>query len=372
MSTPTYATPTDVYNASGFAADALKRILEMDDDELEDLINDYLLEAEGYVKEAVDIPSVMAFEVHRGTGEDDEFDLGDDDELFVNSITVTNCIELVKACFFEGRKKKLPFPKDCDTPTDDYSLWDSTGYTQPSDESTIVKAGDVSMKFDWSGGAGTARYPDVSSDEYIDENIDIFSFMFLRLRASVANVTVTIRLYDADGNYNEATFLITKANHWYKAMLDLDEDFTSTINWDDTNLMYLTISVDKACTLYADNLNFNDDWCFTAPSGKLLIMHRSVDEPAPDGFQFMVTYTYDPFKASVPKLINSATKRFAAAKVVEHLIGVRESFVTYESEDLDLIPDKEALYAKKGSLEAAAKADLRKYGYGWSGAPITG
>lgn len=369
---PTYATENDVYKASGFAKAALLRIIDVEAQELTEMILAWIIEAEGIVKDAVDIPLIKPFERHLGTGEDDELDLGQDDEPFYTGIDVTDCVELVKACFFEGKRKKLPYPKDCDEPTEDYSLWDDTGYTQPTNEQTIKKAGDVSMKFDWSGGAGTGRYPNVTDGYYIDKNIDIFDFMFMRLRSDTASVTVTVRLYDADGNYNEATYIVSKANHWYMAMLDLDEDFTTTIDWDDTNLMYLTISVDKACTLYVDNMNFNDDWCFTAPSGKLVIMRKSTDEPAPDGYEFLVTYTYDPFKNEVPALINSATKRFAAAKLVEHLIGVREAYITYEAESLELVPEKEVLYAKKGSLEAKAKDDLRRYGYGWSGAPILG
>lgn len=370
--TPTYATENDVYKASGFTKAALLRILDIESQEMTEQILNYIVEAEGKVKEAVSFPAIKAFEQHFATGEDDEFQLGQEDETFYTGIDVEDCIESVKMCLFEGTKRKLPYPRDCDEPTEDYTLWDDTGYTPPTNEQTIKEAGDVSMKFNWSSVIGIARYPNVTDGYYIDKNIDIFDYMFMRLRSNTASVTVTIKLYDAAGNYNEATFLISKANHWYKAMLDLDQDFTSTVDWDDNPLYYFTVTVDKACILYVDNLNFNDEWCFTAPSGQLVIMRRSVDEPAPDGYEFTVTYTYDPFKVTVPELIKSATKKFAAAKLIEHLIGIREAYITYEAESLSLIPEKDQLYATKGSLEAGAKQDLRDYGYGWAGAPILG
>lgn len=223
------------------------------------------------------------------------------------------------------------------------------------------------MKFDWSTTIGTARYPNVSGGEYLDKNIDIFTYMFLRVRASVANTTVTIKLYNEAGSCNTATYKMVTAGKWYMVMLDLDSDFTGSVDWNDDPLYWFTITVDKECLFYVDNINFNDDWCFTAPSGKLVIMRRSCDQPAPDGYEFTVTYTYDPFKSSVPQNIKEATALYAGAKIIDHLIGIRQTFQAFEAESLELIPDKESLYITRTTMIARADKKLASYGFGWSG-----
>jgi len=178
-----------------------------------------------------------------------------------------------------------------------------------------------------------------------------------------------IRLYDAAGNYNTATYTISKKNHWYLVMLHLDDDFTTTIDWDDEPLYWLEIEVDQACILYFDNACFNDEWAYTAPEGKLVIMRKSANEPPHDGYPFYVTYRYDPFKVTVPENIKNATARLAGVRLIDHLIGVREGAIGFEFEGDTLLPlpDKETLYKRKGSLMALAKQDLAVYGYGWSG-----
>lgn len=366
MASTKYAEEDDIYLATGITKDAIIRITEKTDDQVKDMIEAFIMDAEDDIRDQLGLPHVCALEKHLGTDEDDEFQLGQEDSDFYMNIDVEDCLELIKACFFEGIKKKLPYPRNCDDYSEDYTEWDSTGYTQPSNDASVKKAGKYSMKFAFSTTL-KARYPDVSNSVYIDKNIDIYTFMFLRVRSSVANTTITIRLYDEAGNYNYATYKAVTANKWYLVMLDLDEDFNTTIDWDDTPLYYFEIEVDQACTLYMDNINFNDDWCFTAPSGKLVIMRKSSDEPPAEGYEFIVTYTYDPFKASVPQNIKEATALYAGAKLIDHLIGIRQSFQAFEAESLTSIPDKESLYITRTTMLAKADKKLSDYGFGWSG-----
>lgn len=364
-----YADYTDVYEQSGFTEEMLIRYTGEDASGVQTLLTKYCASATKKIKDLLEIPHLVPRELHLGTGEDDEFQLGPEDECVYFDEEVEDLIESVKHCYFKRTRMKKPYPRDCDEATEDKDLWDATGYTQPSDETTIVKAGTNSMKFDWSGGAGKARYPDVSNDKYIQYNIDIYEFVFFRVQSDTNDVTVTLRLYNSDGSCNTATYLVSKKGKWYKVMLDIDDDFSGSVNWDDDELYYFEIEVDKACTLYVDNFNFNDEWCFTAPKGTLVIMHKSTDEPPCDGFPFYTTYTYDPFKESVPKTIEEACAQMASVELIDHLIGIREGAIAFEFEGSTLITniDKETLYARKGSLTARAKENLRSYGYGWSG-----
>jgi len=368
MTVPSYATETDVFEKSGFPKQAVERITGLNAKEVTDLVNGFLRKGEKSVKDALEIPHVVPHELHIGTGEDDEFDLGPDDEAFYVDYDPIGCLIAIKHCYFGRYRMRKPYPKDCDL-TDDKDLWDATGYVQPANDATNRQAGDYAMTYTFTLGNLKARYPDVTNDKYIDKNIDIFDYMFFRVRSNTAGIVVTIRLYDADDNYNTATYTISKKGHWYRVMLHLDDNFTPVIDWDDNPLFYFEIEVSGACILNVDNLCFNDEWAFTAPSGKLVIMRKSTNEPPYYGRAFYVTYTYDPFKVVVPENIKTATAQLAAIELIDHLIGVREGAVAFEFEAESMIPlpDKETLYARKGSLLARAKENLRGYGYGWSG-----
>jgi len=368
MTVPSYASESDVYESAGFTKEVVERVTGMNASELTDIVNGFLRSAEKDVKDALEIPHVVPRELHLGTGEDDEFDLGPDDEEFYIDYDPADCVEAVKHCYFGRYRKRKPYPKDCDL-TDDKDLWDSTGYVQPSNDATNKQAGDYAMTFTFTLGNLKGRYPDVTNDKYIDKNIDIHDYMFFRVRSDTAGVVVTIRLYDTNDLCNTVTYTISRKGHWYRVMLHLDDDFTSIVDWDDNSLFYFEIEVSEACILNVDNLCFNDEWAFTAPSGKLVIMRKSANEPPYYGEEFYTTYTYDPFKVNVPENVRIATACLAAIELIDHLIGVREGAIAFEfeSETMIAIPDNETLYARKGSLRARAKEKLRGYGYGWSG-----
>lgn len=369
---PKYANEQDVYDATGFTSAMIQRVTEKESSEVTDLVNGMLLSAESKVKELLHIPYVKHMERHLGTGEDDEFDLGPEDEEFYVDYDPSDRVEKVFACYFGDYRKKKPLPKDCDTYSDDKSLWDTSSGSRvaPSNEATIKKAGDYSMSFVLTANQ-YGRHPRVSTGYYIDRNIDIFDFICLRVRSNTANVKITIKLYDSEDNYNYAEYTIKKANHWYTVMLHLDDDFTDTVDWDDNNLYYFDIQVDKACTLYVDNINFNDEWFFTAPSGKLVIARKSTNEPPSLNYPFYVTYTYDPFEIDVPECLKEAVAQFAGAKLIDHLIGIRQQTTgfEYESDTLLPIPDRETLYKRRGSLIALAKENLASIGYGFTFVP---
>jgi len=84
-----------------------------------------------------------------------------------------------------------------------------------------------------------------------------------------------------------------------------------------------------------------------------------------------ISYLYNPFLVSTPQNIMDACAQYAGIALVDHLLGIREGYQAFEAEDLIPISDKENLYAKKGSLLARAKENLRSYGFGWHGTVAT-
>ena len=372
---PTYASEEDVIDESGFTKASIERITGLDDTQVTNLINRFLLKSESKVQDLLVIPHIVPKELHLGDGENVEFDLGPDDEEFYIGDEVENLVDRVINVYFGNCRKKKPLPKLCDEYTDDKTEWDTGAtYMQPTNENTIKKAYNYSMKFIFTALILKARYPDVTSDIYIDKNIDMYNFMFFRVRSNTDNVVLTVRLYSTDSaTYNSTTYTIAKKGKWYLVMLHLNDDFSTDIDWNTENLYHFEIEVDQASQIYVDNLCFCDDWAFTAPIGKFVVMKKSTEDGSyASGYPFYVTYSYDPFRTKVPEFINGATAKFAAARLIDHLLGVREGVTAFEfqSDSMMGVPDKESLYARKGSLIASAKGDLRSYGFGWEGVVV--
>lgn len=374
-----YANENDVYAESGFTKEVIKRVTEKTDAEVTALIDGFIRDAEDKIKDRLEIPHLVPRELHCGDGESWEFDLGGEDEEVFFDEDVENCVELVKACFFERYRKRKPYPKGCDEHSDDSSFFGTGTGTTVSNDAIRVQAGTNAMKIVFATNRN-AYYP-ITKD--LNKPIDRFDFVSFRAETDTNDVTFELRLYDRWGNYDRAYFKLPKNGKSFVVNLDMDFNFThgiGSIDWSTVNLYYWEVRANKDCTLYLDNFNFNDGWFFTAPTGKLVIARKiistityefdySLDCAPCDGYPYYVTYTYDPFKVRVPENIKSATAQLAAVKLIDHLIGVRESLTAFEfaSETMMPIPDKESLYARKGSLLARAKENLRSYGYGFSG-----
>ncbi|TEU00353.1 MAG: hypothetical protein E3J23_02875 [Candidatus Stahlbacteria bacterium] len=93
-------------------------------------------------------------------------------------------------------------------------------------------------------------------------------------------------------------------------------------------------------------------------------------EDLAEGTTVHITYLYNPFLVNVPENIKTACAQFAGIALIDHLLGIREGYQAFEAEDLLPLTDKENLYAKKGSLLARAKENLRSYGFGWHGSVV--
>jgi hypothetical protein len=229
---------------------------------------------------------------------------------------------------------KKPYPEDCELGTESATpsiSWTGSGVGIAADQ-TYISAGDYSLKATFSG-AGYVQYPDGSVVDYLDKIVDSWSDLFLWVRCNTPDVTFTVRLYDKDENYAYETFTLRQENVSQYIWLDLD-NFTDILDWDDVRVQYIRIYVNKACTVYIDNLCFADSWAFSAPSGKF---HVSVadnvpsESPPSEGYPFFVTYSYDPFLASVPRRIAEAAEWLVGVYIIDHLRGLK-----YQELDMEM------------------------------------
>jgi hypothetical protein len=380
-----YSTESDVYDETGLTSAWTQQLTGKNAADVTTLINNFIADADDKINKRIGIPITVHRELHKGTGEDDEFDLCAEDEFgfFEEYDPANNTVEAF-ACYFDCKRKKRPYPKDCDQ-TESIASACAVSNAAVTDETTIVACGSNSLRAVFSA-AGWVRYPDISSQSVLNKNIDIFDFVSFRIRCSSAAVNLTLRLYDRDGNYCSVTFAVDRADNWFVMHFDIDSDFTYPVafDWDDTKLWYWELHADGACTVYFDNLNFNDEWFITAPQGKFCIAHRidylqsaggsraQGEEPPPDGYEFYVTYSVNPFLSSVPQCIAEASAKLAGVKLIDHLIGVRERNTAFlvEGDTLITAPDRETMYHTRSRLISEAKQCIADYGYGFEFTPV--
>lgn len=439
MAKPSYAQESDVYNETGMTSEFVQSYSGKTDSKVTELINSYLLIAESKIRHRIfknDKGQTVHRELHLGTGEDDEFQFGPEDEVYFTDYDPKNCVVNCFACYFKNKRKKMPYPKDCDKFTErktGYSV--SAGVTLTDDENTaltkdaseqdiyivatsvthltigdrvLLKGDNYSewkeiedidtsnkyvyfvkdLRYDYQygdsgtnpnaklygpvyAGEKTLKVECTTADDYIEyfnfaKNIDIFSYVTFRIKCNDATVTFTLYLYDKVGNSNSITFSVTKADVTEIVSFDID-DVSGSIDWDDEKCYGFRLAVDKACTFYFDNFCFNDDWAWSPIIGKLIIAHKSDEEPPSYGYPFRITYSFDPFKIEVPECIKSATAQLAGVKLIDFLIGIRERDVAFqvEAETGLPVPDKETLYHTRGTLLARAKENIAEYGYGF-------
>lgn len=235
-----------------------------------------------------------------------------------------------------------------------------------------IISGRRTIRFVFGTNGGSAIYPRTNANHFINKNIDIYDFMSLKVLCSSASAVLSIRLYDNAGNFNYVEFSVARANEEYFLSWDLDEDFTGNIDWDDTNLYYLELRADRACTVSLDNLNFNDEWFITAPRGILCIPRQSSDDPAGEGYPFHVTYSYNPYLHEVPWQVRDATAKFAAVKLLNYLIGIRLRDIGFAGEGESAIsrPDRDQMLFTRSRLERELKDIIKEIGYGFEFVPL--
>lgn len=440
--TPIYCSEDDVYYECGMDKEIIKEMKGWTlDSQVTTLINRYIFSAEKKINDRLGIPITRHREFHKGTGEDDEFELGCEDEIGYFTINSRDQVLEAYACYFNRFRKKRPYPKKCDlcekaydwsgvasncTVTDDQDGSDLASNASIDDITIAVVNGDVfgegdrilikdddgsqyaiiesidtntltltselrrafttvahaevigpiicgdkTLRFEFSD-AGYARYPRTNDDKYVNKNIDIFEFLSFKIKCSDEDAVLTIRLYDEDDNYNYYEFSVDKDYVWQLQSFDVDDECTGSIDWDDTKLYYIEIHVDRACTVWLDNFNFNDEWFITYPRGLLCIARKSSDEPVGEGYPFRITYSYNPYLHEVPHQVREATAKLAAIKLLNFLIGIRQRDISFGGEGESGVsrPDRDQLYFTRSRLDKELKEILREIGYGFEFTPV--
>jgi len=373
----TYCTYTDVLDATGLDLDRIKKlsVRHSSTAQVQTLIEGYIADAQKEIQDNLHIYTIRRKEIHLCTGEDDVYELGPEDEEGYIDYDVENClIDVINAYLGSvcAKSRKLrPYPLDCELGTESSTNWTGTATIA---DSTTRKAGSKSISVIFADATQYARYPDTTSDNWIDKNIDIFSFFAFYVRTSVNDTTVTVRLFDKDGNYNEASYKLEKKNHWYLVMFDLDEDFTSTVDWDDLSVYYVEYRVDKACTLLVDNANFNDWWMYTAPAGEIAIMRRMDEEPKPKNYVFGVTYRYDPYLVETPRNVKKACACLAGVDLIDFLRGIRMADTEFDAQTESGVPEysKDQLAIARKEIIGKYEKAIESIGYGYEFPVIKG
>lgn len=439
---PTYCSENDVYDECGMDSAIVVEMSGRSPSQVTTLVTQYILSAEKKINDKLGVPITRHREFHKGTGEDDEFDLGCEDEIGYFTLDTTQQVLDAYACYLNTRRMKRPYPKNADlceeaedwsgvttncTVTDDqqgsalsadasigeiditvgdgslfeendrilikddngeqYCVVDRTdgntlyltgelrrNFTTAANAIAIgpIISGDRTIRFVFGTGGGSARYPRTNVGRYINKNIDIFDFMSFKIRCSSADAVITISLYDRSGNRNYVSFSVDMALIWFFRSFDLDEEFTGSIDWDNVNLYYIEISADRDCTVLLDNLNFNDEWCFTAPRGLLSIPRKSSDEPVSQDYPMHITYSYNPYLHEVPYQVKEATAKFAAIKLLNFLIGIRLRDIGFGGEGESAVsrPDRDQMLFTRSRLERELKDTLAEIGYGFEFVPV--
>lgn len=359
-----YTTESGVYDRTGFSTAKIQSMSGKAEAAVTTLVEGYISDAEAQIREDIGYPIRISEERHYGDGNKNAFELGPADDPFAEEGDYDPEDGLVKVynAWFGKSKMRKPYPEDCELGTDlataSITDWGFSNATVSS-EGTVKIAGTYSTKAIFSA-SGYIQYPDGTNESYLDKIVDAWTDLFFWVRNSDVTKTITVRIYDKDGNYAEQEITLRQNNVGQYVWLDLDQ-FTSPLDWDTTQIQYIRFYVSGACTIYVDNMCFADSWAFTAPAG---LFHVSVAdnisaEGAPsEGFPFYVSYGYDPFLASVPRYIKEAAEWMAGVYIIDYLRGIKY-------EDLDFEVYAETLEAdtpfQRGGLLGVRTNMLKNY-----------
>ncbi len=110
-----FCTEEDVYLATGMDSATIQAVSELSAAQVTTMINRFIEQASRQVSDKLRIPETIHKEFHKGTGEDDEFTLGPEDEhAFFSDYNPLNTTVEGYSCYFGRIRKKLPFPRNAD------------------------------------------------------------------------------------------------------------------------------------------------------------------------------------------------------------------------------------------------------------------
>jgi|SRR3989304_4100039 len=355
----TYSTEDEVYEECGMDNATIASLTKKNTGQVSTLVLRYIQSGDMKIKRLLKVPISIRKEEHIFQ-ENKTVELGpyEDSLEFFGTWNPIDCVEEVYAIYLNGRRCKLPYPKDCDSEfTENITNMTIGSNCILTKEGSTIKCGIASIKAVFSG-AGSFHFPKLMN---LSKRIYPWRFIGFWGRVSDPTTTFTITLEDKDGNVETGTFTFDFANTWQIISLDMDA-FIGSINWQDVDLQKITISVDKACTFYLDNFNFNDGIFWTTPEGLICWSDPNTDPLA----KFEVTYSYDPYANDVPEDLAEASAKMAAIKILDYCLGARQRYIAFKqaAEDMDKTPDKESMEVVRGRLKREVMEILGGIGFG--------
>ena len=364
-----YTTETKVYDRTGLNSETIQTLSGKSSAEVTTLIEGYINDAQGTIREDIEFPLKVRNERHLGDSGKNIFELGPEDDPYGNEgdyDPVDGLVEVYSLNFGSLRMKK-PYPEDCELGTESEVGWIGTNVTLDSDTTNKI-SGNSSIILPFSD-AGYAQYPDGITISYLDKNIYTYPFIFFYAKTSDNTIPITVRLYNKDGIYTEETISLRQSNVGQYIWLYL-QSFDNAMDWNLNRLQYIRFYVTGACNLTIDNMCFADRWAFSAPAGfiHIAVADNMVDSPPQTGSVFYVNYGYDPFLASVPSNIAEAAEWQVGISIIDYLRGIRYRKTSFEvfgtTLELDEDQSREALMGVRTKMEKRYWECLRNWGPG--------
>lgn len=354
-----YSTQEDVFRESGLDSEIVEKLSGRNKTEITKQILEYIEASDAKINNILGVPIPIVKEEHRFK-KNPTLMLGpyEDSLGFHSEWNPKGCVTSVSDININGTSLNLPFPNDCDEYTENVDYVTAGTNCSVSRDFSVKKAGDASIKAIFSDAGHLTFFDGENNLDYLIYNIDFLSFWG---RTTDKTATFTVKLYNINDEYISSTFTIGFNNTWKICSLEL-ADFTGDFSLDDYPIQKIVIESDKACTLYIDNLNFNEGIFFTLPEG--LICWSDVNEYPYVNFE--VSYRYNPYKIKVPKDLREASAKFAAVKLLDFCIGMRGKYMSFKvmSENIDRTPDRETMEVDRGRIIAEANRILMSIGVG--------
>ena len=333
------------------------------------LVNTYIAKADQRIKRLLGIPYTVRKEFHIFHYNEKTVALGpqDDNFEFFGDYDPANLVEKIFAVYCGGRIK-LPYPKDCDSLTEATTNYTAGNAVTLTADSTTFKCGIKSIKTVKTSVAVNKTLFYYPTAHNLDKAISTWDYVSFWFYASDKAPTFTLKLFDADGNYMYHDFTVDVINTWVIIALKIDEfaaGQTDSIDWTDTNLQYFqleTSTLTTSITTYFDNFSFNDGVFWTVPEG---LICWSKEDTTPSDTEIQVTYSFDPYKLTIPVDIEMASAKMAGILLLEYLIGCRQRITAFvqSSDALDNYPDRETLEFTKARLEREIQEILAGIGF---------
>jgi hypothetical protein len=392
-----WSTEAQVYSVTGMSANVVLKMMGTGKTttDVTALINSYIQISDQRIRHLMGLPYTIRKEYHVFHFNEQFREMGpaEDEYEFFDYYDPTDRVEKVFAIYSNKRRLKYPFPKNCDDLTEDTTVvsqetaidgmeWDVDDLPHSgSPTTTIVKdttdfmAGTASLKTVVTNSTGgMIIFPKTHNLQKAQYPWDYLSFW---MKTSDPDAKFTFRMYDVLGrsvsqefycgnnNFNMTLgFNPAIADTWQIVALKfmIMTGYAGGTNWVFVPVQYFTIEVDRDCTFWIDNLNWNDGIFFTAPKG-LLCWARSEISPINDELE--VTYSFDPFKQEVPVDISIGSAKMAGIMLLEYLIGIRQrsTAFTQSSDALAVSPDRETLEFTKARLEREVEAFIAGIGF---------